>query len=75
MRWKAHFFLKEDSNDETKQERESYGFKTRKCPPQCQEMENFEKDVMNIVKNLELRKMTFSFMYRLSHSIKGSFDL
>ena len=31
MRWKAHFFLKEDSNDETKQERESYGFKTRKC--------------------------------------------
>ena len=32
MRWKAHFFLKEDSNDETKQERESYGFKTRKMP-------------------------------------------
>ena len=70
MRWKAHFFLKEDSNDETKQERESYGFKTRKCPPQCQEMENFEKDVMNIVKNLELRKIKDEFQDRLKEDVK-----
>ena len=37
------------------QEKETFGFKTRKCPPQCEEMKHFEKDVMNIVKNLELR--------------------
>ena len=70
MRWKVHFFLKEDSNDETKQERESYGFKTRKCPPQCQEMENFEKDVMNIVKNPELRKMKDEVQDRLKEDVK-----
>ena len=70
MRWKAHFFLKEDNNDETKQERESYGFKARKCPPQCEEMENFEKDVMNIVRNLELRKTKDEFQDRLKEDMK-----
>ena len=70
MRWKAHFFLKEDSNNETKQEKETYGFKTRKCPLQCEEMEHFKKDMMNIVKNLELRKMKDQFQDKLKEDEK-----
>ena len=49
MRWKANFNLnKDDENRSTKTENETYGFKTRKCPPQCEEMENFKKDLMDI---------------------------
>ena len=50
MRWKANFYLnKDDENKNTKTENETYGLKTRKCPPQCKEVENFRKNLMNIV--------------------------
>ena len=43
MRWKAHFFLQENEEDQEGMKRENYGFMTRKCPPQCADLDNFEK--------------------------------
>ena len=56
MRWKAHFYLSgekeenDDGNIDTK--KENYGFESRKCPQQCSELENFEEDLLEIVKNI-----------------------
>ena len=56
LRWKADFYLnKDDENKNTKTENETHRLKTRKCPPQCEEMENFKRDLMNIVRNKILK--------------------
>ena len=41
MRWKALEYLGKLNNSTE----ESYGFKSRKCPPTMKEMTNFEKDL------------------------------
>ena len=43
----------DDGNIDTK--KENCGFKSRKCPQQCRELENFEKDLLEIVKNIKFR--------------------
>ena len=60
----------DDKNKNTKTEKETYGFKTRKCPPQCEEMENFEKDLMNIVRNIMFQENTDEFQRKLKKDIK-----
>ena len=69
MSWKAHSF-KEDENQNTKTEKENYGFKTRKYPPQCKEIENFEKDPMNIVRNIKFQENTDEFQRKLKKDIE-----
>ena len=71
MRWKANFYLnKDDENKNTKTENETYGFKTRKCPPQCEEIENFRKDPMNIVRNMKFEENTYEFQRKLKNDNK-----
>ena len=71
MRWKANFNLnKDDENRNTKTENETYGFKTRKCPPQCEEMENLKKDLMNIVRNIKFKENTDEFQRKLKKDNK-----
>ena len=76
MRWKAHFYLsgeKEeenyDGNIDTK--KENYNFKSRKCPQQCSELENFEKDFLEIVKNIKFRTIKDNFQEKLKRDIKA----
>ena len=45
MLWKAHFHLKKDTSNIGYA---NYGFKTRNYPPQCKELQNFEKDLLDI---------------------------
>ena len=61
MRWKAHFFLQENEEDQESMKRENYGFMTRKCPPQCADLDNFEKDLMNVINKLEFKKINDKF--------------
>ena len=44
---------------------DKFGFKSRKCPPQNDEMDKFEADLMDIVKNIKFRNATDNFLRSL----------
>ena len=54
MRWKENFFI-HDKQTQIGQ-KEKYGFKTRLCPGQCPELQEFEKYVTSIVPNVKFEK-------------------
>ena len=54
MRWKALFFLNDDK-DKPDDWRETFGFKSRKIPPSCKEMESFDKDFFNIISSIKFK--------------------
>ena len=63
MRWKALFFLKDDEKYKKTVEdiecygkEEKYGFKSVKKPYPINELENFEKDIYDIAKQIEFRE-------------------
>ena len=70
MRWKALFFLKDqECNEETTRE-EKFGFKSRKCPPQIDEMKPFEDDLLAMIENVQFKEVTGSFQKTLKEDIK-----
>ena len=54
MRWKAHFFLS-DSNQQ-QQNLNTYRFKSCKYPPHITLLDEYEKDLYDIVPSLKYRK-------------------
>merc|ERR1711884_994404 len=59
MRWRALFFLKEDDkykalmdDIEFYEKEETYGFNSVPKPPPVKELELFEKEIYNIVRNI-----------------------
>ena len=66
MRWKALKFLGrlESSGKET------FGFRSRKCPPVVDELTNFESDLMLMIKNIEFRNTNNTFQEKLRNDIK-----
>jgi hypothetical protein len=71
MRWKALFFMNKlsDNNDSTNYV--NYGIKTAKCPPYIKEMSMFEKELLNLVKNIKFRKINNAFQEKISRDIKS----
>ena len=70
IRWKAFFF--EQNKDKNKTNRDSdnedsnnFRFKSRKCPPQNEELNNFEADVYDMIKNIEFRQVRDDFQDQL----------
>ena len=66
MGWKALEYVGK-LNISTK---ESYGFKSRKCPPTVKEMTYFEEDLRLIIKNLVYRDVKNDFSKKLVDDIK-----
>ena len=66
MRWKALEYLGK-LNNSTK---ETYGFKSRKCPPTAKQMTNFEEDLRLMIKHLEYRDVKNEFSKKLTDDIK-----
>ena len=66
MRWKALEYLGKLSNST----KESYGFKSKKCPPVVKEMSNFGEDLRLMIKNLEYREVKNSFSKKLANDVK-----
>ena len=66
MRWKAHFYLKKDTSNIVYT---NYGFKTRNYPPQCKELQNFEKDLLDTIKLIRFRIVKDSFQRKLNEDI------
>ena len=66
MRWKAHFYLKKDTSNIANT---NYSFKTRNYPPQCKELQNFEKDLLDTIKLIKFRIVKDSFQRKLNYDI------
>ena len=67
MRWKTRFFLKEQCA--TNPSKETYDFKTRLLPKQCNELEQFVKDLFNVVKIVEFNNKRDKFQVQLKNDI------
>ena len=68
MKWKA-FFFDQNSDDKEHVTEDKFGFKSRKCPPQNDEMDKFEADLMDMVKNFKFRNATDNFLRSLKDDI------
>jgi len=62
MRWKAFFFEQnkdknntDHNNDDGSIDNNNFGFKSRKCPPQNEDLNNFETDVYEMIKKANTR--------------------
>ena len=72
IRWKAFFYEKNTNSDENdyNEDNENYGFKSRKCPPQNDELCNFESDLYDMIKNIEFKRQHNEFQEKLQRDIK-----
>ena len=52
MRWKAFHFL----GLTTPANKNTFGFKSKNCPPSVKEMRAFEEGMINIIKNIEYKE-------------------
>ena len=67
MRWKALQFLgKLESNW-----KQTFGFKSTKCPPAIDELGPFESDLQRTISNIEFRPIRNKFLSKLSRDIKS----
>jgi len=71
MRWKAFFY--EKSTDKKDQQNDDsnnkFGFKSRKCPPQNEDLDKFEEDLLEMVKNIKFRETYDEFQNQLNKDI------
>ena len=63
MRWKALVFSNGDNKENNT--KTSFGFKSRYHPPPCTELEHFEKDLINIINNVNFTNNKNSFQKKL----------
>ena len=50
-------------------EKETFGFRSRKCPPVVDELPNFESDLRQMIKNIEFRNINNTFQEKLRKDI------
>ena len=67
MWWKAYFYLNKETPE--KQQESTSGFKSQHHPPQCNLLEEFEKDVFDIIKSIKFRKVRKKFQEELKEDL------
>ena len=65
MRWKAFHFL----NQEISMAKETFGFKTKNCPPVIEELRKFEEGMIQIIQKVKFRKINCAFQNDLKNDI------
>ena len=65
MRWKAFHFL----NREQVTAKETFGFKTRNCPPIIKELRNFEEGMTQIIQKVKFKNIKCHFQKDLNDDI------
>ena len=66
MRWKALDFLGKLDN----QVKDTYGFKSSKCPPSVNELSSFESDLLMMIHNVEFQPVKNRFLSKLKEDVK-----
>ena len=77
LRWKAHFFDSKE-NEEDVVATENFGFKSNNSPKSNHHLDPFEKDMYELIRTVEFRKVSNEFLRKLSsdaRDIKRSNDL
>ena len=70
MRWKAFFFEKQNKDDQpNNNHNENFGFKSRKCPPQNEDLAPFENDLLNMIKHIQFKNTQDDFQDQLRKDI------
>ena len=64
---KRFFHLNKNSKNEM--ETEKFGFKSKNCPPQCRELQNFQNDLYNIITRIKYRKSKDNFQAKMKEDI------
>ena len=67
MRWKAFHYL----NPVTAAENETFGFKTKNCPPTVEEMKRFEEGMIRIIQNITFKDTKSQFQQDLKEGGLG----
>lgn len=67
VRWKALHYLHPEAKGKVK---DTYGFKSRKSPPVIPELNNFEKRIQQLLRNIKFRPVRCHFQNQLRHDIK-----
>ena len=67
MRWKALYFLNDDK-DKADNRPETSGFKSRKIPPSCMEMERF-KDFFNMITSIKFKLIKTDLQLELKEDV------
>ena len=78
MRWRAFFYLGNEDEGDEQEDRKHYGFNSRRCPPQIDELKSFEDDMVKLIGNVQFRRPHDSFQRALQKDttfIKGSQDI
>ena len=70
MRWRAFFFLKRDEETDGPETKETFGFRTRKCPPRVEDLEAFEDDLLRLIENVQFRKTKNDLQERLKKDME-----
>ena len=79
MRWRTLFFLQENecgeegsgTEDEHKKDgKETFGFKTRNCPPTIEELQEFEEELLQMIENVQFHQTSNDFQKQLKEYIK-----
>ena len=65
MRWKAFHFL----NPVTATDKETFGFKTKNCPPTIEEMKPFEEGMTKMIQNIAYKDVKCQFQQVLKNDI------
>ena len=68
MRWRALFFF--EGKCEVDPDENEYGFKSRKCPPQIDELKPFEHDMLKLIENIKFRKVSDPFQSQLRKDMR-----
>lgn len=69
MRWKAFFHLYPDTANKSKHI-ETYGFNSRKTPPQIDEMKKFEEDMLTMTENIQFGNTRCQFLSKLNKDVQ-----
>ena len=68
MRWKVFHYL----NPVTAAEKETFGFKTRNCPPVVEEMKSFEEGMIHIIQKISFKGTQSQFQEGQGSKLKKS---
>ena len=60
MRWRAHHYLRKGKEDD-EEDSDYYGFKSRRSPPNIEELKNFEDDLASMIENVTFRMTQSKF--------------
>ena len=67
LRWRAFFFLNPEKKPEDK---ETYGFNSRRAPPVIPELTHFENKMIDIIQGIKFGNQTNEFQKKLKDDLR-----